>query len=77
MRCCIRAAASLVLVLWPVAFARADGAHGMGELAVIGTAVVVGALALALALGLGGIWLVRHRRRQADPSRHDEMSPRN
>jgi hypothetical protein len=63
MRSSIRAVATLVLSVWPVATARADGLGRAGyeALASIGISLVIGGLALSLAMILGGIMLVRGR----------------
>jgi hypothetical protein len=69
MRPRIPAVAALVLSVWPVATARADGLGPAGyeALAGIGISLVIGGLALSVAVILGGITLVRRCRNHSWP----------
>jgi hypothetical protein len=65
----IIAIGALILALWPARVARADGlgATGYQILAGLALAVVVGGIAISLAVILGGIWLVRRLRHKDRP----------
>jgi hypothetical protein len=63
----IRAVATLVLLVGPASTARGDGLGRAGyeALAAMGISLVIGGLALSLAIILGGLMLVRGRRSQS------------
>jgi hypothetical protein len=75
MRHWLRAVVPLVLPLWFVASARADGLgpNGLYYMAAAGIAVCIGGLAFSLAVIFGGLWLVRLLRRNGDQTRHEEI----
>jgi len=71
MRKCIHAVAMLVLLFSAVATARADGlgARGFELIAGFGISLVIGGLAIAAAVIVGGFLLIRGRRYHSPPVR--------